>query len=43
MYLGKIVGIAEGHELYNRPLHPYAEGAFLSAIPIPRPKQNAVS
>jgi oligopeptide/dipeptide ABC transporter ATP-binding protein len=37
MYLGKVVEMGTGEDLYKRPLHPYS-GALLSAVPIPNPE-----
>jgi oligopeptide/dipeptide ABC transporter ATP-binding protein len=39
MYLGKIVEFAETKELYENPLHPYAQALFAS-IPIPDPTKR---
>jgi oligopeptide transport system ATP-binding protein len=36
MYLGKVVEVGSGAQLYDRPLHPYS-GALLSAVPVPNP------
>ncbi|HZU60439.1 MAG TPA: oligopeptide/dipeptide ABC transporter ATP-binding protein, partial [Solirubrobacteraceae bacterium] len=36
MYLGKLVELGSGEDIYRRPAHPYTEG-LIKAIPIPDP------
>jgi oligopeptide/dipeptide ABC transporter ATP-binding protein len=36
MYLGKLVELGPGEDIYRRPAHPYTEG-LIKAIPIPDP------
>lgn len=38
MYLGDLVELSSGDELYEKPMHPYTQ-ALLSAIPIPDPRK----
>jgi oligopeptide transport system ATP-binding protein len=39
MYLGKIVELAPGEELFTNPMHPYTK-ALLDAVPIPDPEKK---
>ncbi|MGW8268113.1 MAG: ABC transporter ATP-binding protein [Longimicrobiales bacterium] len=40
MYLGRIVELGGGNEIFQRPLHPYTK-ALIAAIPVPDPEREA--
>ncbi|MGD1879521.1 MAG: ABC transporter ATP-binding protein [Kiloniellaceae bacterium] len=39
MYLGRLVELADGESLFERPLHPYTK-ALIAAVPIPDPRKR---
>ncbi|WP_121611503.1 ABC transporter ATP-binding protein [Mesobacillus foraminis] len=41
MYLGRLIELADGEDLYENPLHPYTK-ALLSAVPVPDPDLKRV-
>lgn len=41
MYLGELVELDEGEDIYRSPLHPYTKG-LLSSIPLPDPTNKSI-
>lgn len=39
MYLGSIMELGEGKDVYHKPIHPYSK-ALLSAVPLPNPDRR---
>jgi oligopeptide transport system ATP-binding protein len=39
MYLGNVVEVGEGKDVYHHPVHPYSK-ALLSAVPLPNPNRR---
>lgn len=39
MYLGNLVEVGDGHDVYHHPIHPYSK-ALISAIPLPNPNRR---
>jgi oligopeptide/dipeptide ABC transporter ATP-binding protein len=37
LYLGRVVELADSHEIYTNPIHPYTQ-QLISAVPVPDPK-----
>ena len=37
LYLGRVVELADSHEIYSNPIHPYTQ-QLISAVPVPDPK-----
>jgi oligopeptide/dipeptide ABC transporter ATP-binding protein len=39
MYLGRVVEVADGEDVFERPAHPYTQ-ALLAAVPVPDPARE---
>ncbi len=37
LYLGRVIEMADSHEIYQNPIHPYTQ-QLISAVPVPDPK-----